>query len=199
VDYSTADNTALAGSDYSSSSGTVTFAPSITTRTILVPTIDDTAEELTESFFVNLSASTGEAIQDNQGEATIVDDDGPPPSTKFYVVDANSRRTFEYDPSGNSLANDSWSLNLSNDPTSGPSGATANAVGTTVWVLDLEGGGLVHVYDNDGAVLGSWLAKKRIRPAHPKPEWHCHGRHGHLDCRAEICEAVQRRSIPHRR
>lgn len=47
VDYSTANNTALAGSDYTStSSGTVTFAPGVTTRTILVPTIDDAVEDL---------------------------------------------------------------------------------------------------------------------------------------------------------
>ena len=75
VDYNTAENTALAGSDYTSSSGTVTFAPGVTTRTIRVPTIDDAVEESTENFFVDLSAATGALIQDNQGEVTIVDDD----------------------------------------------------------------------------------------------------------------------------
>jgi chitinase len=76
VDFNTADGTAFAGFDYTDTTGTVTFAPGVTTRTIHIPTLDDAIEEDTETFFVNLSAATGAVILDNQGKATIFDDDG---------------------------------------------------------------------------------------------------------------------------
>ena len=63
-------------------SGTLTFAPGETTRTILVRTVDDAAAEPTETFTVNLSNPVGATIADGQGVGTILDDD----ATKFYVV-----------------------------------------------------------------------------------------------------------------
>jgi outer membrane protein assembly factor BamB len=82
VDYSTADGSALAGSDYAATSGTVTFAPGETTKTILVQTVDNTAFELTEAFAVSLSNAVGATIVDSQGVGTIVDNDveNDPPS-----------------------------------------------------------------------------------------------------------------------
>ncbi|MDB5708238.1 MAG: hypothetical protein JWL96_308, partial [Sphingomonas bacterium] len=41
VNYATADGTATSGSDYTAASGTLTFAPGDTTKTITVATIDD--------------------------------------------------------------------------------------------------------------------------------------------------------------
>ena len=41
VDYSTADGTAMAGSDYNAVSGTLTFAKNEMSKTILVPVIGD--------------------------------------------------------------------------------------------------------------------------------------------------------------
>ena len=87
VEFSTADGSAVAGSDYTAVSGTIIFAPGVTTRTILVSTLDDAVEESTESFFVNLTAPTGAVILDNQGEATIVDDDTPASANDIYVWD----------------------------------------------------------------------------------------------------------------
>lgn len=96
VDFATADGSAVAGSDYTARSGTLTFNPGVTTQTILVPVSDDTEEESAETFFVQLSNATGASISDSLGEATINDDDAPPPSTKFYVVDDSVDDTFEY-------------------------------------------------------------------------------------------------------
>ena len=75
VNYSTSDGTALAGGDYVVASGTITFSPGQTSRTILVQTIDDTVSELTESFFVNLSNPVGATIADRAGTGTILDND----------------------------------------------------------------------------------------------------------------------------
>ena len=93
VDWATANNTATAGSDYTASSGTVTYAQggssdnsgSCGTRTFTVPIIGDTIVESNEQFYINLTnATTSNAtypasIGDAQGVGTIVNDDVPPP------------------------------------------------------------------------------------------------------------------------
>jgi uncharacterized repeat protein (TIGR01451 family)/CSLREA domain-containing protein len=75
VDYATADDTAQAPGDYTSTSGTLTFAPGETTKTISVPVKGDTLDEANEQFFVNLSNATNATISDAQGVGTITDDD----------------------------------------------------------------------------------------------------------------------------
>ena len=78
VDFTTADDTATAGSDYTATSGTLTFAAGTTTLTqqITVPVSGDITIEPDERFFVNLTnASANAAITDNQGLGTITNDD----------------------------------------------------------------------------------------------------------------------------
>jgi CSLREA domain-containing protein len=78
VDYATANNSATAGSDYTAQSGTATIDSGTLTTTITVPVSGDTLSELDETFFVNLTNPANAAITDNQGLATITDDDGQP-------------------------------------------------------------------------------------------------------------------------
>jgi hypothetical protein len=78
VNYSTADGTATAGADYQSTSGTLTFAPGETTKSINVPIINDTMDEPSETFFVNLTNASNSVILDNQGQGTITDNDAAP-------------------------------------------------------------------------------------------------------------------------
>ena len=61
VNYATADGTAKAGSDYSAVSGTLTFTPGQTSRTIPIPISNDTTVEPNRTFTLNLSAPTGGA------------------------------------------------------------------------------------------------------------------------------------------
>jgi Ca2+-binding RTX toxin-like protein len=76
VDYATADNTATtANNDYTSTSGTLTFAPGNTSTTITVPVIGDTGDSTDETFFLNLSNASGATISDTQGVGTILDDE----------------------------------------------------------------------------------------------------------------------------
>jgi hypothetical protein len=81
VNYATADNTAVAGADYTAKSGTLTFGPGDSTQTISIPVIGDTLNEFDEQFFVNLSNAVGGVITDSQGIGTIVDDDPAPQLT----------------------------------------------------------------------------------------------------------------------
>jgi uncharacterized repeat protein (TIGR01451 family) len=78
VNYATANNTATAGVDYTAVSGTLSFAPGETTKTLLVPIINDTLDEPSETFFVNLTSPTNAVILDNQGQGTITDNDNAP-------------------------------------------------------------------------------------------------------------------------
>src|SRR5205814_2272458 len=76
VNYNTANATATAPSDYTATSGTLTFNPGDTTKTITVTVNGDATLEIDETFFVNLSAAVNANITDNQGQGTIVNDDG---------------------------------------------------------------------------------------------------------------------------
>src|SRR5437016_1181433 len=79
VDFATADDTAtVADNDYVAASGTVTFAPGVTSQPVTVSVNGDTKFEPNETFFVNLSNPVNATISDNQGAGTIVNDDGQP-------------------------------------------------------------------------------------------------------------------------
>lgn len=74
VDYATAPGTA-ATNDYIGVSGTLTFAPGETSKTISVTARTDIRAETDEVFYVNLSGTTGGAtLNDSQGAGTIYDD-----------------------------------------------------------------------------------------------------------------------------
>ncbi len=59
VAWATADKTATAGGDYQAASGTLTFAPGETSKTISVLVKGDRVPEPNETFVVNLSSPTG--------------------------------------------------------------------------------------------------------------------------------------------
>jgi hypothetical protein len=75
VSYATADGTATAGSDYQPVSGTLTFAPGETSRTITVQVNGDRLGEPAETFFVNLSQASNALIDGPQGRGVIQDDE----------------------------------------------------------------------------------------------------------------------------
>jgi Tol biopolymer transport system component len=74
VDYATADGSAKAPADYTAKTGTLTFAPNETSKTVSIAVKSDRKNEPNETFFVNLSnAST--TISDASGRGTIRDND----------------------------------------------------------------------------------------------------------------------------
>lgn len=79
VDYATADGSAVQPGDYSSTSGTLTFAGTNgESYDIVVPIIDDVLDENGENFVVNLSNISNTTITINTPQATgnISDNDG---------------------------------------------------------------------------------------------------------------------------
>ncbi len=82
VNYVTSDGTAVAGSDYTTASASLSFADGETTRTITVPILDDGVIENAETLTVTLSAPGGGATLGNPTAATVTitdNDQSPPP------------------------------------------------------------------------------------------------------------------------
>ena len=93
VDYATADGTAVAGSDYTSSSGTLTFTQdSAGEQTFIVDTLQDTLDDDDETYTVTLSNAQGGggpaptlSTTDASVTTTITDDDGTPTNITLSV------------------------------------------------------------------------------------------------------------------
>ena len=79
--YATSDGTATAGTDYVAKTGTLTFAPGVTTAPVTVTVNDDALDELNETFLVTLSNPTHAAIVGGPGTGTIADNDPEPTMT----------------------------------------------------------------------------------------------------------------------
>ena len=77
VDYATADGTAVAGADYTATSGTLTFAPGETEKTVSVALLDDAIDEGKETFKLELSNPRGAYLRGihREAEGTIRNDD----------------------------------------------------------------------------------------------------------------------------
>ena len=78
VAYATADGSATAGSDYTATSGTLTFDPGETAKTVSVPVLDDAHDEGEETLTLRLSAATGAVIADGVATGTIENTDHMP-------------------------------------------------------------------------------------------------------------------------
>ena len=82
VDYGTRDGTATAGSDYTETSGTLTFEPGEDEKTVSVPITDDDVEDDGETFTLVLSNASGDGVANDDYEAvgTIRNDETEAPS-----------------------------------------------------------------------------------------------------------------------
>ena len=75
VSYSTVDGTALSGSDYVGTTGTLNFAAGQTSMQVQVAVNGDSTVEPDEAFFLQLSNPSGGVIADGFGTAAIVTDE----------------------------------------------------------------------------------------------------------------------------
>ena len=89
VDYATRDSGAEAGEDYTATSGTLTFAPGETSKTITILITDDNIYEDLESFFLDLSDPSGTALPAIPTRAVEIasDDSEPTASMDDVTVD----------------------------------------------------------------------------------------------------------------
>lgn len=91
VDYATVDGSAIAGSDYQATSGTLTFSPGQTSKTVTVKIFGDKTYEPDETYTVVLSnASSNATISKATGYGTIKNDDAVIPGLRCYRTDFNS-------------------------------------------------------------------------------------------------------------
>lgn len=91
VAFSTADATATAGIDYVATSGTLTFNPGETVKSIAVEVLGDNIDEQNEQIFVNLTNPTNATVGTVPGFVTILDDDNPTVSVSdASVIEGNT-------------------------------------------------------------------------------------------------------------
>jgi hypothetical protein len=158
VNYATANNSAVAGSDYNAASGTLTFTAA-GSQTVNISTIDDSVVESTETMYVNLSgASGGATISTSQGVGTITDNDvaGPLVVTVPSGGPVNLR----------TLANSNGYTNQTSVTFNLPSGSTVTggagggvAIDTGSWsgtALTLNVAGTVRGGGGNGGNGGTW-------------------------------------------
>jgi hypothetical protein len=89
VNFATADGTATtADNDYVPTSGTVTFAPGVTSQDITVMVSGDGNVETDEDFFVNLSNPTNAQLDSSQAEGQILSDDNAVMHIDSYYWDS---------------------------------------------------------------------------------------------------------------
>lgn len=101
VNFSTVDGTATAGSDYTATSGTLTFAPGVSTQRITLPIKSDTVVEPDETFSINLSNALNATVSKARGTGTIRNDDAAPTPTPvpspLPTISINNTSTTEGD------------------------------------------------------------------------------------------------------
>jgi sugar lactone lactonase YvrE len=153
VTYATANGTAVAGTDFTQTSGTLTFPAGVTSETVTVPITTIAAGGPTKTFTLNLSSPVNATIADGQGVGSILNR-----QTKFFVADGGTPKTYQYGSGGTS---EEITRQASGD--TAPRGVATTAAGTTVWVVDANKN--VYVYTNHGVLLGSWAAGGELRPS----------------------------------
>lgn len=89
VNFATQNGTAIAGSDYQGRTGTITFNPGETRKTISIGILGDRLYEATEQFRLNLSNARGATLARPSATVTILDNDPapPPPPPSLSVSD----------------------------------------------------------------------------------------------------------------
>ncbi|MDE0920398.1 MAG: FG-GAP-like repeat-containing protein [Arenicellales bacterium] len=178
------DTNALAGTDYTASSGTLTFDAGDTTATFTVPVLADSAPENDEIVTMTLSSASNATLSDAIGTLTITDDD----SISFtaanidtssangakgvYLADMDSDGDLDIVAASSVDDTISW---FENDGASNPNFTAANIATTAngaadVVVRDMDGDGDLDIvsassadntiawYENDGAANPSWSA-----------------------------------------
>jgi len=134
----TVADTATPGSDYTTLSQSLTFAPGTTQQTFSVSIINDLLLEPTEQFFVDLSnVTSGVVIADAQSIGTILDNDinqapqlapiGNQTVNEGQLLQFNANAT---DPDGPTAITFSLDNGVGGQV---PSGASINALGTFTW------------------------------------------------------------------
>src|SRR6185369_8932775 len=155
VNFSTADGSALAGTDYVATNGSVNFSPGVTTQTISIPVIGNTVNETNETFFVNLSSPVNANLSRIQAVGTIVNDD-----TLAAIASAGATLAAESCLPANGAIDPNESVTV-NFLLRNVSAGTANTTNLTATLL--QAGGVVNpgAAQNYGALTPNGAAVSR--------------------------------------
>ncbi len=140
VNYSTGDDTAIAGQDYTAVNNTITIPETQTTATVTVSILNDDIDEQNETFNVNLSNAVNAVISDSIGVGTIIDDDEPVvPNISINDItvnetDGNAFFTVSLDRSSNQI------INLNYSTSDGTAETPNDYIGTTFSTLSIPAG-----------------------------------------------------------
>ncbi|MBI5897988.1 MAG: type I secretion C-terminal target domain-containing protein, partial [Rhodocyclales bacterium] len=157
VSYATANGTATAGSDFTTTSGNVTISTGQTFATFTVPITNDTTYERAENFVVNLTGVTtaNATIADSQGVVTIRDDGTSFALTPVLTVSnptvtegSNTHAVFSVDLSRVSPVNTVLTLAL----TAGTATTPADYTGTTL-EYSTDGGASWTAYGSSATLV----------------------------------------------
>ncbi|MEH2023054.1 PQQ-dependent sugar dehydrogenase, partial [Nostoc sp.] len=105
LDYITVDGTAKAGSDYQAQTvpKTLSFAAGETTKTIVIPIINDNVGESNETFTLKFSNAVGVQLTNQQTTITILDNDSGNFALDTVTSGLTQPTAFDWAPDGNSL------------------------------------------------------------------------------------------------
>ena len=158
VHYVTSDDTALAGSDYTLTSGTLLIAAGNTSNTIDVPTLADTHLELPqiESFDLTLSSPSGASLLVATASGTILDDEEPrisqdlvsggDVSSDFVVVGSKAFYLADADTDG---VQELYSANLDGTSIAKLNGALVGGGSVTSFQVTPNGSRVIYLADEE--------------------------------------------------
>jgi hypothetical protein len=141
VDFTTADGTALAGSDYVATNGTLVFAPGEKVKTVTVALTPDVPAEADEVFYLDLSNVVNGIIGRARGNCTITE-------VRITSISVDVSLNF------NTVANRHYMVERSADfVTWQPVAGATNVLGT---------GGIVTAVDRSNGCVGSVLYRATV-------------------------------------
>ncbi len=177
------DTDAVAGTDYTAASGTLTFEAGDTSATFTVPVLADSAPENNETATMTLSSASNATISDATGTLTITDDDSisftaaniatsADGAWGIYVADMDADGDLDIVSAAQYDDTIAW---YENDGAANPSWSAANIATSAnnakdVYVADMDGDGDLDIvsasradntiawYESDGAANPSWTA-----------------------------------------
>jgi hypothetical protein len=93
VNYAATAGTAMAGSDFTAVTGTLTFGPGAATRTFVIPTTGDLADEDGETVKLSLSAATGAVVISPDAALLTINDNDLAPGLKVNDATVSEANT----------------------------------------------------------------------------------------------------------
>jgi beta-glucanase (GH16 family) len=120
MNYTTADGTAKAGTDYTAASGTLTIAAGQTETYVDVPVTGDSLRQASQTFFLQLSAPVNATIGTAQATGTIDNTDllYLPTDTTGYTTPASYpgyHLAWSDEFNGNTLSTQNWGFDIGNN------------------------------------------------------------------------------------